>query len=94
MSKTIVAVSALIAAASPASAGPTTTFERDGETYVYRTEVRNDHAIITGRRFPSGSAFRLVVRGDRVRGVSGGVPVEFTRRDALASVTDQALASR
>lgn len=53
-------------------------FTRDGETYVY-TEKRTEDGrrVISGRRLPSGSAFRLVVSGDRVDGISGGQPVAF-----------------
>jgi hypothetical protein len=40
------------------------TFQHDGSTYVYTTTVANDRQIITGRRYPSGTPFRLVVRGE------------------------------
>lgn len=93
MSKTIIAGLALLAVA-PAYAGPVTTFERDGEKFVYTTEMRGDRAIITGRRYPSGSAFRLVVRGDSVRGFSGGFPVRMTIADAHAKVAASGLAAR
>ena len=60
------------------------TFEHDGQTYVYTTTVANDRQIITGRRFPSGAPFRLVVRGDRVTRTA----------DARGAVRGTQLASR
>ena len=70
------------------------TFEHDGQTYVYTTTVANDRQIITGRRFPSGAPFRLVVRGDRVTGTAGGVPVSFRTVEARGAVRGTQLASR
>ncbi|MCU6453771.1 hypothetical protein LPN01_06745 [Sphingomonas sp. A2-49] len=70
------------------------TFEHDGQTYVYTTTVANDRQIITGRRFPSGAPFRLVVRGDRVTGTAGGVPVSFRTAEARGAVRGTQLASR
>lgn len=53
-------------------------FTRDGATYVYTvTPAKGGRQVIEGRRLPSGSAFRLVVSGSRVDGVSGGQPVSF-----------------
>lgn len=53
-------------------------FTRDGATYIYTVApAANGRKVIEGRRLPSGSAFRLVVNGDRVDGVSGGQPVSF-----------------
>lgn len=52
-------------------------FVHQGNTYVYTSKQVADRQVIDGRRYPSGSAFHLVVRGDRVTGVSGGVPVAF-----------------
>ena len=66
-----------IAAAAPAIAGEPVRFERDGQTYVYTVREAKGAQVIQGRRFPSGSAFRLVVKNGRASGVSGGVPVAF-----------------
>jgi len=69
------------------------TFEHDGSTYVYTSTVANGRQVLTGRRFPSGAPFRLVVRGDRVTGTAGGVPVSFRTTDAKGATRVQ-LASR
>ena len=58
------------------------TFDHDGQTYVYTTTVANDRQIISGRRYPSGTPFRLVVHGKRVTGTAGGVPVSFRTTEA------------
>lgn len=57
-------------------------FVHQGLTYVYTSKQAGDRQVIDGRRFPSGAAFHLVVRGDRVSGVSGGVPVDFKLAEA------------
>ena len=62
-------------------------FTRDGKTYVYTvTTTGVGRQVIEGHTLPGGSAFRLVVSGDRVDGVSGGQPVSF-RTSAVASTT-------
>jgi hypothetical protein len=96
MLKTFFAATALLAVSvSPAFAkdGATKTFTRDGETYTYKTVDKGDHVVISGRR-QSGAAFELDVRGDQVSGISGGVPVSFTVRDAQKKLTGAQLASR
>lgn len=70
------------------------TFEHQGQTYVYTTVVANDRQVISGRRYPSGAPFRLVVRGNRVTGTAGGVPVSFRTADARGAVQTTQLASR
>jgi hypothetical protein len=52
-------------------------FVHDGSTYVYTTKTVAGRRVIDGRRYPSGTGFHLVVRGDAVSGTSGGVPVAF-----------------
>ncbi len=69
------------------------TFEHEGSTYVYTSTVTDGRQILTGRRFPEGTPFRLVVRGDRVTGTAGGVPVSFRTADAKG-VSRVQLASR
>lgn len=69
-------------------------FVHDGSTYVYSTVQVNGRKVITGRRLPSGQTFRLVVNGDRVSGVSGGVPVAFRTTEASGAATGLAAVSR
>ena len=98
MTKTLLAAAALLATLStPALAkdqAQTRKFTRDGQTYVYTVAAKANRVVISGRRFPSGSAFEFAVRGDQVSGVSGGEPVSFTVKDAQAKLTPVALASR
>ena len=98
LSKTLLAAAAMLATLSvPAfarDAAPERKFTRDGQTYVYTMAVKANRVVISGRRFPSGSAFELIVRGDQVSGVSGGEPVSFSVKDAQAKLTPVALASR
>lgn len=60
-------------------------FVHDGSTYVYTSSRQDGRQVIDGRRFPSGEAFHLIVRGDRVSGQSGGVPVSFKTREATGA---------
>lgn len=69
-------------------------FKHNGLTYVYTTKQAGDRQVIDGRRFPSGSAFHLVVRGNRVSGVSGGVPVDFALEEARGATGSVEVASR
>lgn len=96
MFKTFIAATALLAATvAPAVAKDATrTFTRDGETFEYSTVNKGDHVLITGRSLTGGSAFKLRVRGSRVVGMSGGVPVDFTLADAQAKLTKTEVASR
>ena len=52
-------------------------FNHDGTTYVYQTEAKDDAKVISGRAYPGGKSFRLVVANGKVRGVSDGAPVSF-----------------
>jgi hypothetical protein len=85
----LVSILALLAAVAPApllAQTRTERFTRDGQTYVYTvSDAAGGRRVIEGRRLPAGSSFRLVVTGDRVDGMSGGVPVSF-RVPARASV--------
>ena len=56
-------------------------FDHEGTTYVYQTEAMNNAKVISGRAFPGGKSFRLVVANGKVRGVSGGAPVSFALTD-------------
>ena len=98
MTKTLLAAAALLATLStPALAkdqAQPRKFTRDGQTYVYTVAAKSNRVVISGRRFPSGSAFEFAVRGDQVSGVSGGEPVSFTVKDAQAKLTPVARAAR
>lgn len=62
-------------------------FTHKGVTYSYTvTQAENGRKVIEGRTLSNGSAFRLVVDGNRVDGVSGGQPVSF-RAPAAGTVT-------
>lgn len=85
MRKTILILTAAAAALTSSigmAAEGRQSFVHDGSTYVYTSSHQDDRQVIDGRRFPSGEAFHLIVRGDRVSGKSGGVPVSFKTRDA------------
>ena len=97
MTKIFLPIALIASLATPAFASDKPVekrFSRDGNTYVYTTTAKPDRVVISGRRFPEGSAFQLVVRGDQVTGYSGGEPVSFTYKDAQAKLTSQQLASR
>ncbi len=73
----IAAAATLVPVAATAQDGQQR-FTRDGETYVYTVATAtNGRQVIEGRRLRTGSAFRLVVVGDRIEGMSGGQPVSF-----------------
>jgi len=98
MTKIFLAAALIASLATPALAGDKLaekSFSQDGHTYVYTTTTKADRVVISGRRFPEGSAFELVARGSQVTGFSGGEPVSFTYKDAQAKLTaQQHLASR
>ncbi len=70
------------------------TFQHEGQTYVYTSTVAASRQVISGRTFPSGAPFRLVVRGDRVTGTAAGVPVSFRTTEAKGAASDVELAMR
>ena len=74
--------------------GTERSFQHDGQTYVYTTTVANDRQVISGHRYPSGAPFRLVVRGNRVTGTAGGVPVSFRTTEASGAARGTQLALR
>jgi hypothetical protein len=81
MTKTFFASAALLlVTAAPAFADekPTEiTFQHDGETYTYTKTEKAGLVIINGR-FPTGSRFKLIVRGDEVTGTIDGLHVSFS----------------
>ncbi|MEG3165031.1 hypothetical protein U1701_10530 [Sphingomonas sp. PB2P19] len=85
MRKTILILTAAAAALTSTvgiAAEGRQSFVHEGSTYVYTTSEQDGRQVINGRRFPSGQQFHLIVRGDRVSGTSGGVPVSFKTREA------------
>lgn len=92
------AISATAAAliAAPATAGDPaeTRFKHEGYTYAYTAEDSGERKIITGRRYPGNTPFRLVVNGDRVRGVTGGTPVSFKLSEVERIGSVERLAAR
>lgn len=75
---TLLALAAVALPAASLARGAEQRFTRNGVTYVYTVApAKGGRQIVEGRRLPSGSAFRLVVSGNRVDGVSGGQPVAF-----------------
>ncbi|CAN5556754.1 hypothetical protein BH09PSE4_BH09PSE4_09620 [soil metagenome] len=85
MFKTILATVATLTFSTAAHAAPERSFTRDGETFVYTATDLGDRVILAGHEVSSGTAFRLVVRGDNVTGMSGGVPVSFRKVGAQAA---------
>lgn len=76
------------------AAEPERQFTHQGQTYTYTTTVSGDRQIIEGRRLDDNRRFRLVVRGNRVSGVSGGTPVSFKLAEARGAASTVQLASR
>lgn len=91
MRKTIAILAAVTAALTSTigmAAEGRRTFTQNGETYVYTSHDEQGRQVITGRQYPSGTPFRLVVRGDRVSGVAGGYPVSFRTQQAAGAASD------
>lgn len=84
--KIITAALVLLAAVPAVAAEPAQRFTREGVTYVYTTKVAQGRTVITGRA-DGGSTFRLVVKGNRVSGTSGGLPVAFALADVQRTDT-------
>ncbi len=84
--RTTIKIIAAAAAALTSSIGmagePQKSFVHEGSTYVFTSTQAGERQVIDGHRYPSGQAFHLVVRGNRVSGVSGGVPVAFKTAEA------------
>ncbi len=88
MRKTIAILAAVTAALTSTigmAADGRQSFTHDGQTYVYASHIEGKQQVITGRQYPSGTPFRLVVRGDRVSGVAGGYPVSFRTQQAAGA---------
>lgn len=91
--KIIAAAAAALTSTIGMAADDKQSFVHEGSTYVYTTTQDGGRQVIDGRSYPSGQKFHLIVRGDRVSGMSGGVPVAFKTAEAtgasggIASVT-------
>jgi hypothetical protein len=98
VTKFLFSAAALVAAfATPAIAADQPTghrFTRDGETYFYTAVAKANRVVLSGRSFPSGSQFHLVVQGNRINGDADGVPVDFKVPNAQAMITPMAVVAR
>lgn len=90
-----IAIIAALGVSAPAFAEKSAekSFQHEGTTYVYRTEAKSDGKVISGRSFPGGQAFRLVVGKKMVRGVSGGSPVAFNLAEVKPMVRNAQVSS-
>jgi hypothetical protein len=62
---------------------PEQRFTYEGKTYTYTsTTAAGGRQIIEGHRLSDNTRFRLIVRGDRVTGMSGNTPVSFNIAEA------------
>lgn len=84
---------AMLAGASPAfAAEPQSSFTLGSDTYVYSVSDDADKRVISGKRYPGGSDFRLVVRNGKVAGSVDGQTVGFRvaeAKGAAAGATKQ-----
>ena len=80
--KIIAAAAAALTSTIGMAADGKQSFVHKGSTYVYTSTQDGSRQIIDGNRYPSGQKFHLIVRGGRVSGVSGGVPVAFKTNEA------------
>lgn len=97
MTKFLTTAFAAFALAAPVAAlaqPEETRFEHDGFTYVFTAHDAGKTKIITGKRYPRGDSFRLVVSNGRVRGTSAGKAVEFRLSEVEHIDRGEALASR
>jgi hypothetical protein len=83
--KIIAAAAAALTSTIGMAADDKQSFVHEGSTYVYTTTQDGGRQVIDGRSYPSGQKFHLIVRGDRVSGVSGGVPVAFKTAEATGA---------
>lgn len=92
----LLAFTAATLAATPAIAAEPAEgrFTHDGYTYVYKSVEKDGRKVITGRRFPGSTPFRLVVSGDRVSGVTNGVRVAFKLNEVERLDSVERLAAR
>ena len=92
--KIIAAAAAALTSTIGMAGGPKQSFVHEGSTYVYTSTQDGSRQVIDGRRYPSGQAFHLVVRGGRVSGMSGGVPVAFKAAEANGAAGGVAATAR
>ncbi|MCJ8159199.1 hypothetical protein [Sphingomonas sp. LaA6.9] len=87
-------VAALAGTSAIAASSTETTFEHDGYTYIYKSEVNDGRKVISGRRFPGNVPFRLVVNNGRVRGTTDGRPVSFKLSEIESLNAGEQIAAR
>lgn len=92
--KIIAAAAAALTSTIGMAADAKQSFVHEGSTYVYTSTQDGGRQVIDGRRYPSGQKFHLIVRGDRVSGVSAGVPVAFKTAEATGAAGGVASATR
>ena len=92
--KIIAAAAAALTSTIGMAGAPQQRFVHEGSTYVYTSSQQDGRQVIDGRRYPSGQAFHLIVRGNRVSGMSGGVPVAFKTTEAAGAAGGIAAVSR
>jgi len=80
-----VSVAASLAVPATAETPDSGSFQHDGYTYVYKMQQVGEAQVISGRRYPGGTAFSLRVRDGKVSGVSNGVAVRFDVSDAAGA---------
>lgn len=85
----LTAAAAMLALSGTAHADETHSFTHDGANYDYVVTQKGPSQIIAGKR-DDGTKFRLVVRGDRVRGTLGTQQVSFGLNEVQAVVGRQA----
>lgn len=78
----LAAVTVAVAAPALAEDAAKERFVHEGYTYVYKVKPTKDGKVISGMRYPGGTAFNLKVAGEKVRGVSDGAAVAFNIADA------------
>lgn len=81
----LTAAVATLALSGTANAEEAHSFTHDGANYDYVVTQKGPSQIIAGKR-NDGTKFRLVVRGDRVRGTLGTQQVSFGLNEVQAVV--------
>ncbi|MBB5686068.1 hypothetical protein [Sphingobium boeckii] len=90
-----IAIIAALGVSAPAFAEKAAekSFEHEGTTYVYHTEAKSGGKVISGRSYPGGESFRLIVANGMVRGTSSGSAVAFKLSQVKSVVRDGQVAA-
>ena len=89
-SASVLAVAATAAMIPLTARAETTSFERDGVSYNYTTEVVNGRTVIKGKD-NAGKSFRLVVGESRVRGNYNGTAINMSLSEVKPSLAAVAM---